>query len=119
METPRAALDAAAIARAVDFFAWGSNDLTQFTLGIARSVFPIVAPNIGSAEPDPSESLDLGAMASCLIAPWPAGRPPSGRGPARPRASCCPTATIGAAACSRATAGGWEAGCRGSTRPPS
>jgi pyruvate, orthophosphate dikinase len=66
METPRAALDAAAIARAVDFFAWGSNDLTQFTLGIARSVFPIVAPNVGSAEPDPSESLDLGGVGALI-----------------------------------------------------
>jgi phosphoenolpyruvate-protein kinase (PTS system EI component) len=66
METPRAALDAAAIAQAVDFFAWGSNDLTQFTLGIARSVFPIVAPNLGGTEPDPSESLDLGGVGALI-----------------------------------------------------
>jgi pyruvate,orthophosphate dikinase len=38
IETPRAALDAAAIARAVDFFAWGSNDLTQYATGLARGL---------------------------------------------------------------------------------
>ena len=36
IETPRAALTAGAIARAADFFSFGTNDLTQMTWGFSR-----------------------------------------------------------------------------------
>ncbi len=36
IETPRAALDAAAIAPVADFFSFGTNDLTQMTFGFSR-----------------------------------------------------------------------------------
>ncbi len=36
IETPRAALTAAEIARSADFFSFGTNDLTQMTFGVSR-----------------------------------------------------------------------------------
>jgi pyruvate, orthophosphate dikinase len=36
VETPRAAIDAAAIAAAAEFFSFGTNDLTQMTFGFSR-----------------------------------------------------------------------------------
>jgi pyruvate, orthophosphate dikinase len=36
IETPRAAIDAAAIAAAAEFFSFGTNDLTQMTFGFSR-----------------------------------------------------------------------------------
>jgi pyruvate, orthophosphate dikinase len=36
IETPRAAIDAAAIARVAEFFSFGTNDLTQMTFGFSR-----------------------------------------------------------------------------------
>ncbi len=65
IETPRAALDAAAIARSVDFFAWGSNDLTQYAIGLARAAFPLVIPRLQACRAldlDPSETIDLGGV---------------------------------------------------------
>ena len=61
IETPRAALDAKEIAQAVEFFAYGSNDLTQFTLGIARSAFGYIR-----LDSDPSETLDLGGVGALI-----------------------------------------------------
>ncbi len=36
VETPRAAIDAAAIAEVAEFFSFGTNDLTQMTFGFSR-----------------------------------------------------------------------------------
>ena len=70
IETPRAALTAGAIAREVEFFSYGTNDLTQLTYGISRDdagkflpayleerVFPF----------DPTERLDEEGVGRLLL----------------------------------------------------
>jgi pyruvate,orthophosphate dikinase len=61
IETPRAALRADEIAEAADFFSFGTNDLTQMTLGLSRDdVGPILERYLalGLLSVDPFESLD-------------------------------------------------------------
>jgi pyruvate,orthophosphate dikinase len=61
IETPRAALRADEIAEAADFFSFGTNDLTQMTLGFSRDdVAPILERylELGLLSIDPFESID-------------------------------------------------------------
>ena len=61
IETPRAALRAGDIAEAADFFSFGTNDLTQMTLGFSRDdVAPILERylELGLLSIDPFESID-------------------------------------------------------------
>ncbi|RUT31133.1 pyruvate, phosphate dikinase [Arsenicitalea aurantiaca] len=61
IELPRAALRAGEIARSVDFFSFGTNDLTQTTFGISRDDAPtFLAPyqRKGIYEYDPFVTLD-------------------------------------------------------------
>jgi len=61
IETPRAAICAADIAKAADFFSFGTNDLTQMTFGFSRDdVGPILEAyrERGLLAVDPFESVD-------------------------------------------------------------
>jgi pyruvate,orthophosphate dikinase len=61
IETPRAAIRADDIAEAADFFSFGTNDLTQMTLGFSRDdVAPILERYLamGLLSVDPFESID-------------------------------------------------------------
>jgi pyruvate,orthophosphate dikinase len=61
IETPRAAIRADEIAEAADFFSFGTNDLTQMTLGFSRDdVAPILERYLamGLLSVDPFESID-------------------------------------------------------------
>jgi pyruvate,orthophosphate dikinase len=61
IELPRAALRAADIARHVDFFSFGTNDLTQTTYGISRDdapAFLAAYQRKGLYELDPFVTLD-------------------------------------------------------------
>ena len=61
IETPRAAIRAADIAKAADFFSFGTNDLTQMTLGFSRDdVAPILESYLeqGLLAVDPFKSID-------------------------------------------------------------
>jgi pyruvate,orthophosphate dikinase len=65
MELPRAVFRADAIARQVASFSWGSNDLTQFSLGLGRDVAAKIMPPLIAARAydfDPSQSLDLAGV---------------------------------------------------------
>ncbi len=62
IELPRAALRAAEIARAAEFFSFGTNDLTQTTLGLSRDdAAPILAHYTRESiiETDPFVTMDL------------------------------------------------------------
>jgi pyruvate, orthophosphate dikinase len=62
IEVPRGALTAAAIARQADFFSFGTNDLTQTTLGVSRDdAARFLSPYVDELEiypRDPFESID-------------------------------------------------------------
>ena len=61
IELPRAALQAEAIAKSAEFFSFGTNDLTQTTLGISRddsASFIEAYRKLGIVEQDPFVSLD-------------------------------------------------------------
>lgn len=61
IEVPRAALTAATIAREADFFSFGTNDLTQMTLGFSRDdvgKFVPVYLEKGILKEDPFETID-------------------------------------------------------------
>jgi pyruvate,orthophosphate dikinase len=61
IELPRAALRAGDIAHAVDFFSFGTNDLTQTTFGISRDdapAFLAVYQRKGLYDSDPFVTLD-------------------------------------------------------------
>ncbi len=61
IETPRAALEAGAIGAISDFFSYGTNDLTQGTLGYGRNVAAKFIPELIKSKAltaDPTESLD-------------------------------------------------------------
>jgi len=74
IELPRAALRAADIARHVDFFSFGTNDLTQTTYGISRDdapAFLAAYQRMGLFELDPFVTLDqkgVGELISLAIA---------------------------------------------------
>ncbi len=62
IEIPRAAMDAAKIARYADFFSFGTNDLTQMSCGFSRddaSVFLEDYVKMGIYEEDPFTSIDI------------------------------------------------------------
>jgi len=61
IEVPRAALTADEVAREADFFSFGTNDLTQMTLGFSRDDVGKFVPDYvkqGLLEKDPFQSLD-------------------------------------------------------------
>jgi pyruvate,orthophosphate dikinase len=60
IETPAAALSAAQLANACDFLSFGTNDLTQFALGLSREDYPPVLWNYRQhhlLQHDPFQSL--------------------------------------------------------------
>ncbi len=69
IETPRAALLAGEIAREVEFFSFGTNDLTQLTYGISRDDAGAFAPAYLEARWwafDPTAELDAAGVAELL-----------------------------------------------------
>jgi pyruvate,orthophosphate dikinase len=62
VETPRAAIDAAALAAEAEFFSFGTNDLTQMTFGFSRDDVEgrIMAPylELGLLPANPFQTLD-------------------------------------------------------------
>lgn len=61
MEVPRAVFDAGAITSQAKAFAWGTNDLTQFALGLGRNVAGKIVPSLvaaGALQGDPTQTLD-------------------------------------------------------------
>lgn len=69
IELPRAALRAADIAELAEFFSFGTNDLTQTTLGISRddsANFIEIYKNRGIVEVDPFVSLDQSGVGELI-----------------------------------------------------
>jgi pyruvate,orthophosphate dikinase len=61
IEVPRAALTAADVARSAEFFSFGTNDLTQMTMGISRDDagrFLVPYQEMGILQHDPFRTLD-------------------------------------------------------------
>ena len=81
IETPRAALVAGELARSADFFSFGTNDLTQMTLGLSRDdAGPIVRAYLerGIWKADPFASIDVagvGELVRFAVARGKAARP--------------------------------------------
>ncbi|MEU6378782.1 pyruvate, phosphate dikinase [Streptomyces sp. NPDC046909] len=78
IELPRAALTAARIAEAADFFSFGTNDLTQTTWGLSRddaeaSFFPLYLDK-GIFEASPFETLDQDGVGRLVELAVEAGR---------------------------------------------
>jgi pyruvate,orthophosphate dikinase len=69
IELPRAALAADALAQDAEFFSFGTNDLTQTTLGLSRddagSFLPDYIRN-GIFEKDPFQTLDVGGVGQLI-----------------------------------------------------
>ena len=77
IELPRACLTAAAIAGAAEFFSFGTNDLTQTTLGISRDDAGNFLPayvEAGIYEADPFSQLDRAGVGRLMRAATEAGR---------------------------------------------
>ncbi|MES1203179.1 MAG: putative PEP-binding protein, partial [Pseudomonadota bacterium] len=69
IELPRAALRAGEIAEAADFFSFGTNDLTQTTLGVSRDdagKFLGTYVDAGLLEKDPFVSLDQSGVGELI-----------------------------------------------------
>jgi pyruvate,orthophosphate dikinase len=65
IELPRAALTAGEIATEAEFFSFGTNDLTQTTLGLSRDDSPRFLPGYvqrGLVSADPFQTLDTGGV---------------------------------------------------------
>ena len=81
IETPRAALVAASIAAAAEFFSFGTNDLTQMTLGFSRDDAGRFLPDYlkaGIYEHDPFRSIDtkgVGLLVEQAVKAGKAARP--------------------------------------------
>jgi pyruvate,orthophosphate dikinase len=81
IEVPRAALTADVIARGAEFFSFGTNDLTQMTLGISRDDVAGFLPHYlaaGILADDPFQTLDVegvGQLITLAIARGRASRP--------------------------------------------
>ncbi|MDP1900798.1 MAG: pyruvate, phosphate dikinase [Rubrivivax sp.] len=81
IETPRAALIADSIARQAEFFSFGTNDLTQMTMGFSRDDAGKFLPEYlkkGIYERDPFRSIDakgVGALVEMAVAKGRAVRP--------------------------------------------
>jgi len=73
IETPRAAVIADSIARHAEFFSFGTNDLTQMTLGFSRDDAGNFLPDylrMGLYEHDPFRSIDqkgVGALVEMAV----------------------------------------------------
>jgi pyruvate,orthophosphate dikinase len=70
IELPRAALRAADIAKSAEFFSFGTNDLTQTTLGISRddsASFIEIYKQKGIVEVDPFVSLDQSGVGELIM----------------------------------------------------
>ncbi|MGB4058254.1 MAG: pyruvate, phosphate dikinase [Alphaproteobacteria bacterium] len=82
IELPRAALTANEIAESADFFSFGTNDLTQTTLGISRDDAANFLPAYVSAgifERDPFASLDTGGVGQLIEIAKERGRSVNGK----------------------------------------
>ncbi len=69
IELPRAALTADEISKSADFFSFGTNDLTQTTLGMSRDDASSFLPTYvekGIFERDPFVSLDVGGVGQLI-----------------------------------------------------
>lgn len=69
IETPRAALTAEHIAKDVDFFSFGTNDLTQLTYGLSRDDFAPFWPayeETGTFSENPFTTLDVTGVGSLI-----------------------------------------------------
>ncbi|MBK7864782.1 MAG: hypothetical protein IPJ65_40510 [Archangiaceae bacterium] len=69
IETPSAALDAGEIAKHVEWFSYGTNDLTQLTLGYGRNVAAKFIPELiaaGALDSDPGGTIDPGGVARLI-----------------------------------------------------
>src|SRR6185369_2897038 len=70
IEVPRGALTADAIARGAEFFSFGTNDLTQTTLGVSRDdAARFLVPYVNEFEiyeKDPFESLDRAGVGALM-----------------------------------------------------
>jgi pyruvate,orthophosphate dikinase len=81
IEVPRAALTADAIARSAEFFSFGTNDLTQMTLGISRDDVSGFLPHYlshGILPDDPFQSIDVtgvGQLVAMAVTRGRAARP--------------------------------------------
>jgi len=77
IEVPRAALTAGQMARVAEFFSFGTNDLTQMTLGISRDDAGRFLPEYLQKQilpHDPFESLDVEGVGQLVEAAVAAGR---------------------------------------------
>jgi len=78
IETPRAALSAAEIAREADFFSFGTNDLTQLVFGFSRDDVEVQMMGqyleMGLLENNPFEVLDPGTVGPLIAAATRAAR---------------------------------------------
>ena len=69
IETPRACVDAGAIARVAEFFNFGTNDLTAMTYGYSRDDAPKWIPkyiDVGILPDDPFQTLDKEGVGSLI-----------------------------------------------------
>src|SRR3546814_15039636 len=79
IELPRAALKAGEIADAAAFFSFGTNDLTQTTLGVSRDDagrFLTTSVDKGIYATDPFVSIDVEGVAELIEIAAPRGREP-------------------------------------------
>ena len=77
IEVPRAALIAGEIAKAADFFSFGTNDLTQMTMGISRDDVAAFFPSYlkqGIFADDPFQSIDVAGVGQLVALASQAGR---------------------------------------------
>jgi phosphoenolpyruvate-protein kinase (PTS system EI component)/1-acyl-sn-glycerol-3-phosphate acyltransferase len=81
IETPAAALEAGEIAKHCDYFSYGTNDLTQLTLGFGRNVAQKFIPALiksGALQGDPTSRLDPENVGKMLEVSEALGRDESG-----------------------------------------
>ncbi|NOR18304.1 pyruvate, phosphate dikinase [candidate division WOR-3 bacterium] len=69
IEIPRAALTADEVAKAADFFSYGTNDMTQTTLGFSRDDVAKFVPKyieLGLLQDDPFKTIDINGVGKLL-----------------------------------------------------
>jgi len=78
IETPRAAITAAAVAETAEFFSFGTNDLTQMTFGISRDdaekAFLMDYLKLGVLSANPFDTLDRDGVGALIRSAVEAGR---------------------------------------------
>ncbi len=78
IETPRAAITAAAVAETAEFFSFGTNDLTQMTFGISRDdaekAFLMDYLRLGVLSTNPFDTLDRDGVGALIRSAVEAGR---------------------------------------------